>query len=224
MSRYYHLSIYQRETIAIMLHDKDSPDTIGCDKSTVSGKIKRNLWHVRKRSRYSVAYTIEHAVQKQEVQAQKAAGDPQAHASSARRSSSSAAHPGRRVPGRGTARAGFSPKARCVRRWSQQSKRRFAASRWRRSRWSAASSSRTPRGSRRLSVLGLLLPAIPWERDTDENTNGLLRDFFSKGRSLDNVSGEEVQEVHDILNRRPRKRLGWKCLLEVFCGVTLYLL
>ena len=94
MGRYHHLSIYQRETIAIMLHDKDSPDTIGCDKSTVSGKIKCNLWHVRKRSRYSVAYTIEHTAQKQEVQAQKAAGDPEAHASSARRSSSSAAHPG----------------------------------------------------------------------------------------------------------------------------------
>ena len=39
-------------------------------------------------------------------------------------------------------------------------------------------------------MLGLLLPAIPWERDTNENTNGLLRDFFSKGRSLDDVSGE----------------------------------
>ena len=116
MGRYHHLSIYQRETIAIMLHDKDSPDTIGCDKSIVSGKIKRNLWHVRKRSRYSVAYAIEHTAQKQEVQAQKAAGDPEAYASSARRSSSSAAPPGWRVPGHGTARAGSSPKARCVRR------------------------------------------------------------------------------------------------------------
>ena len=64
----------------------------------------------------------------------------------------------------------------------------------------------------------------PWERGTDENTNGLLRDFFSKGRSLDDVSGEEVQEVYDTLNRRPCKRLGWKCPLEVFCRVTLYLL
>ena len=76
MGRYHHLSIYQRETIAIMLHDKDSPDTIGCDKSTVSGKIKCNLWHVRKRSHYSVVYAIEHTAQKQEVQVQKAAGDP----------------------------------------------------------------------------------------------------------------------------------------------------
>jgi IS30 family transposase len=77
---HHHLSIYQRKTIAIMLHDKDSPDTIarsiGCDKSTVSETTKCNLWHVRKRSRYSVAYTIEHAAQKQEVQAQKTAGDP----------------------------------------------------------------------------------------------------------------------------------------------------
>lgn len=67
-------------------------------------------------------------------------------------------------------------------------------------------------------------PHHPWQRGTNENTNGLVRDFFPKGESLDGVSDEEVQEVYDTLNRRPRKRLGWKCPWEVYHHQTLHLL
>lgn len=68
------------------------------------------------------------------------------------------------------------------------------------------------------------LPHHPWQRGTNENTNGLLRDFFPKGRSLDDVTDEEVREAYDMLNRRPRKRLGWKCPWEVYHHKALHLL
>ena len=67
-------------------------------------------------------------------------------------------------------------------------------------------------------------PHHPWERGTNENTNGLLRDWFPKGVSLDDVSDSEVQEVYDSLNRRPRKRLKWKCPWEVYHRQSLHLL
>ena len=62
------------------------------------------------------------------------------------------------------------------------------------------------------------------ERGTNENTNGLLRDWFPKGVSLDDVSDSEVQEACDSLNRRPRKRLKWKCPWEVYHHQSLHLL
>lgn len=68
------------------------------------------------------------------------------------------------------------------------------------------------------------LPGHPWQRGTNENTNGLLRDFFPKGASLDGVTDEEVREAYDSLNHRPRKRLGWKCPWEVYHGESLHLL
>ena len=68
------------------------------------------------------------------------------------------------------------------------------------------------------------LPHHPWERGTNENANGLLRDFFPKGGSLDATTNEEVQVAHATLNRRPRKRLGWKCPEEVFRSRALHLL
>ena len=67
-------------------------------------------------------------------------------------------------------------------------------------------------------------PHHPWERGTDENTNGLLRDWFPKGESLDDVSDSEVQEACDPLSRRPRKRLRWKCSWEVCHRQSLHLL
>ena len=67
-------------------------------------------------------------------------------------------------------------------------------------------------------------PHHPWERGTNENTNGLLRDWFPKGESLDDVSDSEVQEACDSLNRRPRKRLKWKCPWEVYHCRSLHLL
>lgn len=67
-------------------------------------------------------------------------------------------------------------------------------------------------------------PHHPWERGTNENTNGLLRDWFPKGESLDDVSDSEVQEACDSLSRRPRKRLRWKCPWEVYHHQSLHLL
>ena len=67
-------------------------------------------------------------------------------------------------------------------------------------------------------------PHHPWERGTDENADGLPRDWFPKGGSLDDVSDSEVQEACDSLNRRPRKRLNWNCPWEVYHHQSLHLL
>lgn len=55
-----------------------------------------------------------------------------------------------------------------------------------------------------------------WERGTNENTNGLIRDYFPKKTDFTKVSDKELQGVENLLNNRPRKRLGWKTPLEVF--------
>ena len=68
------------------------------------------------------------------------------------------------------------------------------------------------------------LPRHPWERGTNENTNGLLREYFPKGCDLSGVSDEEVAEAYDDLNHRPRKRLGYRTPYEVFHSVVLRLL
>jgi IS30 family transposase len=52
-------------------------------------------------------------------------------------------------------------------------------------------------------------PHSPWQRGTNENTNGLLRFYFPKGTDFRAVTDERVREVVDLLNRRPRKCLGW---------------
>jgi IS30 family transposase len=59
-------------------------------------------------------------------------------------------------------------------------------------------------------------PYHSWERGTNENTNGLVRQYFKKTMRLDNVSDQDVQRVADKLNHRPRKCLGYKTPYEVF--------
>lgn len=68
------------------------------------------------------------------------------------------------------------------------------------------------------------LPHHPWQRSTNENTNGLLREYFPKGCSLVSVRQEKVQEVYDKLNRRPRKRLKCRTPHEVHCSEPLQLI
>jgi len=67
-------------------------------------------------------------------------------------------------------------------------------------------------------------PASPWERGTNENTNGLIRDFFPKGTDFNKVPLREIKRVQHLLNGRPRKVLSWHTPYEVFehfAGVAL---
>ena len=59
-------------------------------------------------------------------------------------------------------------------------------------------------------------PYSPWERGTNENTNGLIRQFFPKKTDFSKVSLKEIKKAQDLLNGRPRKVLGWKKPNEVF--------
>ena len=63
-------------------------------------------------------------------------------------------------------------------------------------------------------------PYCSWERPTNENTNGLLRDYFPKKTDFTIIPEEELAYVEAELNSRPRKRLGWRTPYEVF-GVAL---
>jgi transposase, IS30 family len=59
-------------------------------------------------------------------------------------------------------------------------------------------------------------PASPWQRGTNENTNGLIRQYFPKGTDFSLVSDKELQEAEDSLNGRPRKCIDWQFPKDVF--------
>ena len=59
-------------------------------------------------------------------------------------------------------------------------------------------------------------PGCPGQRGTNENTNGLIREFFPKGTDFKTVSRSELKRVEKLLNQRPRKILGFRTPEEVF--------
>lgn len=59
-------------------------------------------------------------------------------------------------------------------------------------------------------------PHSPWQRGSNENTNGLIRDFFPKGTDFANVSAQKLNWVQQALNERPRQTLDWKTPKQVF--------
>lgn len=63
-------------------------------------------------------------------------------------------------------------------------------------------------------------PSAAWERGTNENTNGLLRDYFPKQTDFSRVTVRQLALVVNALNHRPRKCLAYRTPAEVFARAT----
>lgn len=66
-------------------------------------------------------------------------------------------------------------------------------------------------------------PHSPWQRGTNENTNGLLREFLPKHHDMTDVPDCEIVNMIAMLNTRPRKCLAWKTPFEIFFDAVLHL-
>lgn len=60
-------------------------------------------------------------------------------------------------------------------------------------------------------------PYSPWQRPTNENTNGLIRQFFPRGAVQKNITDMDIAFIQHLLNIRPRKCLSWKSPAKAFC-------
>lgn len=67
-------------------------------------------------------------------------------------------------------------------------------------------------------------PYSSWQRGTNENTNGLVRQYFPKKTDFSVLSDEDVQRVADRLNNRPRKCLAFRTPNEVFYNKSVALI
>ncbi len=66
-------------------------------------------------------------------------------------------------------------------------------------------------------------PYSSWERGLNENTNGLIRQFFKKGSCFEGISNKDVRTVEELLNNRPRKSLGYNTPNEIYSGERRFL-
>ena len=62
-------------------------------------------------------------------------------------------------------------------------------------------------------------PITPWERGLNENTNGLIRQYFPKNRDFTTITQQEIDHVMQRLNNRPKKCLGIKTPNQVLFGI-----
>ena len=65
-------------------------------------------------------------------------------------------------------------------------------------------------------------PHAPWQRGTNENTNGLLREYFPKSFDFDSCPDDDIAFIIDKINKRPRKCLGWISPFELFFNKSLH--
>ncbi len=84
--------------------------------------------------------------------------------------------------------------------------------------------SKHPEVSQQLSLVEFYfpLPHHPWQRGANENTNGLLREYFPKTKDID-PSDSYIEAKIEEINCRPRKCLNWKTSYEVYHSVELHL-
>lgn len=66
-----------------------------------------------------------------------------------------------------------------------------------------------------------MIHTAPWQRGSNENANGLIREYLPKGMDLSLVTQEQLTAVEKSLNTRPRKILGFRTPAEVFADLKL---
>ena len=66
-------------------------------------------------------------------------------------------------------------------------------------------------------------PHAPWQRGTNENTNGLVREYIPKGIAMENYSDDYIELMVKQINSRPRKLFGWRSANEYYLSQVFHL-